>query len=106
MKILYDGIGCNETGEHTEIARTPERISEATSVGVRGLSREDLSSKDNEFLNIMNREFTHKIWRYELEKISRENHYQLQFKDWILPDEFIFFTLTDWIEYSGAEICV
>ena len=88
------------------LARTPERISEATSVGVRGLSREDLSSKDNEFLNIMNREFTHKIWRYELEKISRENHYQLQFKDWILPDEFIFFTLTDWIEYSGAEICV
>jgi hypothetical protein len=30
-------------------ARTPERISEATSVGVRGLSREDLSSKDNAF---------------------------------------------------------
>jgi asparagine synthetase B (glutamine-hydrolysing) len=29
------------------LARTPERISEATSVGVRGLSREDLSSKDN-----------------------------------------------------------
>jgi len=28
-------------------ARTPERISGATSVGVRGLSREDLSSKDN-----------------------------------------------------------
>ena len=75
MKILYDGIGCNKTGEHTE----------------------------NEFLNIMKREFTHKTWRYELKKISRENHYQLQFKDWILPDDFIFFTLTDWIEYSGAE---
>ena len=40
------------------------------------------------------------------EKISRENHYQLQFKDWILPDDFIFFTLTDWIEYSGAKIGV
>ena len=76
MKILYDGIGSNETKEHTE----------------------------NEFLNIMNKEFTHKIWRYELMKIPREHHYQLQFKDWVLPDDFIFFTLTDWIEYSGAEI--
>lgn len=78
MKILYDGIGSNKTGEHTE----------------------------KEFLNIMNREFTHKIWRYELMKIPREKHYQLQFKDWHLPDDFIFFTLTDWIEYSGAEIVI
>jgi hypothetical protein len=39
-----------------------------------------------------------------IRKIPRECHYQLQFKDWILPDDFIFFTLTDWIEYSGAEI--
>jgi hypothetical protein len=54
----------------------------------------------------MNREFTHKTWRYELEKIPREYHYQLQFKDWFLPDDFIFFTLIDWIEYSGAEIGV
>jgi 16S rRNA G966 N2-methylase RsmD len=45
---------------------------------------------ENEFLNIMNREFTHKTWRYELEKTPREYHYQLQFKDWILPDDFIF----------------
>ena len=76
MKIIYSGIGSNKTREHTE----------------------------NEFLNIMNREFTHKTWRYELEKIPRKSHYQLNFKDWILPDDFIFFTLTDWIEYSGAEI--
>ena len=76
MKIYYTGIGSNKTGEHTE----------------------------NEFLNIMNKEFTHKTWRHELEKIPREYHYQLQFKDWFLPDDFVFFTLTDWIEYSGAEI--
>ena len=56
--------------------------------------------------NIMNREFTHKTWRYELEKIPREHHWQLEFKDWILPDDFIFFTLSDWIEYSGARIGV
>jgi len=78
MKIFYTGIGSNKTGYHT----------------------------DNEFLNIMNREFAHKIWSYELEKIPRENHYQLEFKDWVLPDDFIFFTLTDWIEYSGAEIVI
>jgi hypothetical protein len=76
MIILYDGIGCNTTGKHTK----------------------------DEFLNIMNREFTHKIWRHELAIIPREQHYQLTFNDWILPDDFIFFTLTDWIEYSGAVI--
>ena len=27
---------------------------------------------------------------------------QLQFKDWVLPDDFIFLTLDDWVEYSGA----
>ena len=77
MSIFYTGIGCNKTGQHTE----------------------------SEFLNIMNRYFTYKTWKYELEIIPRETHYQLQFKDWILPDDFIFFTLKDWIEYSGAEIC-
>jgi hypothetical protein len=108
MKILYTGIGSNESGEHTE----------------------------KEFLNIMRKEFTHKTWRFELhictfktptkwavmsergdadcafetrngvKEIPRENHYQLRFKDWVLPDDFIFFTLSDWIEYSGAEIGV
>jgi hypothetical protein len=76
MNIYYTGIGCNKTRQHTE----------------------------NEFLNIMSREFTHKSWRHELAIIPREHHYQLQFKDWILPDDFTFFTLPDWIEYSGAEI--
>lgn len=78
MKILYTGIGCNKTGEHTE----------------------------KEFLNIMEKEFIHKNWIFELIEIPREHHYQLKFKDWILPDNFIFFTLSDWIEYSGAEMGV
>jgi hypothetical protein len=78
MKILYDGIGSNKSGEHTVI----------------------------EFLNIMKREFTHKSWRHELSVIPREQHDQLDFKGWHLPDDFIFFTLDDWIEYSGAEIVV
>ena len=78
MKILYDGIGSNQTGEHIE----------------------------EEFLNIMKKEFVHKEWRHILTQIPREKHYQLQFKDWYLPDDFIFFTLTDWVEYSGAEIVI
>lgn len=75
MKIFYTGIGCNKTGEHTV----------------------------NEFMNIMNREFTHKTWKYELQN-TREPHYQLQFKNKVLPANFVSFTLNDWIEYSGASI--
>ena len=76
MKILYDGIGSNKTGEHTE----------------------------EEFVNIMNREFSHKDWCMEFKIVPKEQHYKCLFKDWILPDDFIFFTLQDWIEYSGAII--
>lgn len=75
MNIYYTGIGCNKTEQHTE----------------------------NEFLNIMNREFTHKSWKNEFAKNPRQCCLQLQFKDRILPDDFIFFTLAEWIEYSGAE---
>ena len=77
MKIFYTGIGSNTTGEHSL----------------------------DEFLNIMNKEFSYKNWGLEFKISPRELHYQCKFKDWILPDDFIFFTLTDWIEYSGAEIC-
>jgi hypothetical protein len=76
MKILYTGIGCNSSGEHTE----------------------------SEFLDIMNREFTYKDWSHDLMQVPREYHYQLQFEDWYLPDEFVLFTLYDWIDYSGALI--
>ena len=78
MKIIYTGIGCNENGEHTK----------------------------EEFLNIMNREFTYKNWRLELLTNPKEKHYQLQFNDWDLPNDFILFTLMDWIEYSGADLLV
>jgi hypothetical protein len=77
MKILYNGIGCNPSGQHTE----------------------------DEFLKIMGKEFTHKNWSFILKKIrNKEEHDQFVFNDWILPDDFVFFTLADWIEYSGAEI--
>ena len=81
MNIFYTGIGCKPSGIHTE----------------------------NEFLEIMNREFTHKNWKleYQLMSILGENekeNEQLKYKDFILPDDFTFFTLADWIEYSGAEI--
>jgi len=76
MKIYYTGIGCKMSGYHTI----------------------------DEFLNIMKKEFTHKDWKHELTIFSRETHYQLQFKNWVLPDDFIFFSLDDWLEYSGAEL--
>jgi hypothetical protein len=65
MIILYTGIGCNKTGIHTV----------------------------NEFLNIMNTEFTHK---------TGNTNSPVFFNGFILPDDFVFFTLQDWIEYSGA----
>ena len=76
MLIFYTGIGCKKSEIHTE----------------------------KEFLNIMNKEFTNKNWDVEFTLIPRKNHYQLQFKDWYLPEEFTYFTLADWIEYSGAEV--
>jgi hypothetical protein len=76
MKIMYSGIGCNITEEHTV----------------------------EEFLNIMHREVTNKNWGLELLRNSRETNYQLQFNGRNLPNDFILFTLNDWIEYSGAEL--
>ena len=59
--------------------------------------KKDEMHTEQEFLNIMNTHFTWKNW-------NKENSWsqQLTFKDWVLPDDFIFFTLDDWIEYSGA----
>lgn len=76
MRIRYDGIGSNNVEEHTE----------------------------KEFLDIMKKEFINRNWNEAFKYIPREFHYQCHFKDWVLPDDFIFFTLVDWIEYSGAEI--
>ena len=76
IKIVYTGIGSNSSEIHTEY----------------------------EFLAIMNREFTYKNWMLDLLRSPSEKPYQLRFKDWILPDEFVRFTLEDWLEYSGAEI--
>ena len=77
MNIFYTGIGSNQSGKHTV----------------------------DEFLNIMKKTFMYKEWKHELTIFPRETHYQLQFKDWYLPDDFVFFTLDDWIEYSDAECC-
>ena len=76
MRIYYTGIGCKNNFKHTE----------------------------QEFIDIMNRVFTYKNWDHELTLISRDLHYQLNYKDWILPEQFILFSLQDWLDYSGAEI--
>jgi hypothetical protein len=76
MTILYTGIGCNDNGIHTE----------------------------QEFLDIMRREFMNKNWDVELRNNSTALHYQLEFENFNLPEDFKIFTLYDWLEYSGAEI--
>jgi len=74
--IFYSGIGSKPNGIHTE----------------------------DEFLEIMKKHFAYKEWRHELEHCNAEDHYQLgKFKGYILPDDFIFFSLEDWLDYSGAE---
>jgi hypothetical protein len=77
--IYYTGIGCKENGKHTE----------------------------SQFLEIMNNLFTLKLWTEERKNIPEEYHkyqleHQLKFKDWRLPEDFVFFSLDDWLEYSGA----
>ncbi len=58
----------------------------------------------DEFLQIMKNEYTDKSWKQELEIVPREYYDELCFKDWVLPDDFVFFRLEDWLEYSGAEL--
>ena len=61
---------------------------------------------EEDFLALMHREFTNRDWSQDIiyKNVGRENYYQLQFKDFYLPDDFMFFSLRDWIEYSGAEV--
>jgi hypothetical protein len=77
MQIIYTGVGADPSGLHT-----PER-----------------------FLEIMNRP---KKWQKRPETNFAnwiyENEIQLKFKDWVLPDDFCFFSLEDWVEYAGAVI--
>lgn len=78
MEILYDGIGATKE-RHTE----------------------------EEFLAIMKKEFTDKDWEQSYREMPRETHfrihYQLSYKNWNLPQDFVKFTLEDWLGYSGAE---
>ena len=75
MKVFYTGFGSNRTGEHSI----------------------------QEFMNIMNNIFTMRVWTpYE-----REYYYtipELKFRRFKLPEDFITFTIRDWIDYAGAVI--
>jgi hypothetical protein len=75
MKIFYTGLGSNATGEHSI----------------------------QEFMNIMNNNFILRNWTpYE-----REYYYTipaLKFRRFKLPEEFLKFTIHDWINYAGAVI--
>ncbi len=56
---------------------------------------------EEEFVNLMNKTVTYKNWK-DVPIILKS--IQLNYKDWVLPDDFIFFTIHDWIEYSGARV--
>ena len=77
MQIIYDGVGADPSGVHT-----PERFLEIMNSPKKWQKRPETN-----FAN----------WIYE-------NEIQLKFKDWVLPDDFCFFTLKDWVEYAGAVI--
>ena len=51
-----------------------------------------------EFLNIMNHPDSHKHF-YEMTSFG----VNMEYKKYSLPDDFIKFTLEDWIDYSGAK---
>jgi len=76
--ILYDGVGADPIGVHT----------------------------DERFLQIMTEWVQNKKWQRRPESNPNnwlyENEIQLKFREWILPDDFCFFTLDDWIDYAGA----
>ncbi len=74
--VYYSGIGCNPTHKHTK----------------------------EEFINIMKREFQHKSWAYEIETYGKDALPELNYNDWILPDDFCFFTFDDWVDFAGARI--
>ena len=49
-----------------------------------------------EFLNIMKNASVH---YYEMTSLG----FDMEYKKYLLPDDFIKFTLEDWIDYSGAK---
>ena len=48
-----------------------------------------------EFLNIMKNASLH---YYEMTSLG----FEMEYKNYLLPDDFIKFTLEEWIEYTGA----
>ena len=75
MKIFYTGPGSNTTGEHSV----------------------------KEFLSIMDSQFTNRAWT----SYEKEYYYtipQLKFKRYKLPEDFVYFNLQDWLQYSGSSI--
>jgi hypothetical protein len=72
-KILYTGIGATK----------------------------DLHTKE-EFLEIMKKEFTERNWGEAYKINPKRVKFQLSYKNWNLPEDFVKFTLEDWLGYSGA----
>lgn len=55
---------------------------------------------EERFIKVMEKLVDETKWN-ELNPVLRE--IKCEYKEgWVLPDDFIFFTLQDWIDYSGA----
>jgi hypothetical protein len=58
-----------------------------------GSYRSNNEYTDKEFLDIMNKEFTRNMWKYNLMKFFNIHSYELKFENFNLPNDFINFTL-------------
>ena len=64
-------------------------------------SRYPFIYNEHEFLAIMDAEFTETHWTTRDLLACR---YQLEFRDFDLPNDFKHFSVHDWLDYSGAEL--
>ena len=74
MYILYDGDGSRSDNIHTK----------------------------KEFIKIMERTYIDCKWDFDMPDTGVRVIYTVVYKNWSLPSDFVFFSLDDWMEYTGA----
>jgi hypothetical protein len=61
-------------------------------------AKESETHSIEEFLNITKNASSH---YYEMTSLG----FEMEYKNYLLPDDFVNFTLEEWIDYSGAAYC-
>ena len=41
-------------------------------------------------------------WKFSITDIDTSVSYTVQWKQWILPDDFVFFSLEDWLDFTSS----